>query len=76
MLEAITKVLSAHRLSRGEGSLYNCTCMEAKFSRYRRTAVEQFDLHLAQMLVAAGLRLTPKDPREALRARIEGRDDI
>lgn len=73
MLDAIVKVLEGHRFARqGTSGLFNCTCLEAKYSRIRRTAVGEHDFHLAQQLRAAGLRMPPKDPREALRARIEG----
>lgn len=69
MLAAIVKVLDAHRFVRGDNT-FRCSCMESAYGRNRRAAVEAHDIHTAQELVMAGLRIAPKDPREAFRARV------
>lgn len=71
MLAKIVNIITGHRFAKADTPYYYCTCGEATFGRYRKAAQDDHDKHVAQMFIAAGLRLQPKDPREAFRARVE-----
>lgn len=72
-LATIVNTITSHRFAKADTPNYYCTCGEVQFGRYRAKAVDAHDIHVAQSLVAAGLRTKVKDPREAFLDRVEGK---
>lgn len=67
-LADVVNILSGHHLTHGR--FYACSCGKKVYSPVTRDqnckpdAVARHDMHLGEVLMAEGLSVAPKDPRE------------